>query len=384
MIAKMLSNQSVGATLGYNLKEESQIIDVYNLMGEHLQDYEKQMKLTQELFAGRAKNLTAHIIISPSIEDGQKLANQEWKEIANEYLKKTSLEKNESIVFLHEDREHKHLHIVANRIDSNGRIYRNGNELAMSQRVGNEIAQERGLMQAREIMIENKRLKEQSIEPKTVGSLEKIKGDLNQAANFARDANSLFDQKKYFEALRKSGYKVKEHLNKETGEIRGYGIERDGIFYNASDIGKEFTLNKLNQTGAAPSLQNDQREQLQAKHQSPSLHQMSASLNETDNKRKTERNLQSIKEDIEKITSKKYNNTKEYFTALEKSGYQVKEHLNKDTKEIRGYSVGKEGTFYNASDIGQEFTLKELNKAKVVNEAVNQTKSKDQDQSFQL
>ena len=251
MIAKMKSNQSIGATLGYNLKEESQVIAVNNLVGDHIQDYEKQMRATQELFEGRAKNLTAHVIISPSIEDGQKLNIGQWKGIANSYLKKTSLETYESIVFLHEDREHKHLHIVSNRIDSDGKIYRNGNELAMSQRIGDEIAQEFGLMQAREIMLQNKRLREKDKEQEILGSMERIRKELRLAVTTALGNNNFFDTNKYFNSLQSLGYKVKKHLNKDSGQLRGYGIEKDGTFYNASDFGKEFRLSSLTQSRSA-------------------------------------------------------------------------------------------------------------------------------------
>ncbi len=197
------------------------MIDAHNLEGDNVHDYERQMRDTQELFEGLAKNLTAHVILSPSIEDGKKLTTEQWKEIANDYLKKTGLQKHESIVFIHEDLEHKHLHLVVNRIDANGKIYRNGNERAMSQRVGKEIAQERGMMQAREVMKENQRLRSRGLEPGTVGSVQNIRNDLRQAASESIGEKKGFDQGKYFDKLREQGYQVKEHLNKETGEVRG-------------------------------------------------------------------------------------------------------------------------------------------------------------------
>ena len=92
MIAKMKSNISVGETIGYNLKEESQVISTYNLEGEHVQDYVEQMRMTQGLFEGRAKNLTAHIILSPSIEDGKGLTLKDWKGIANDYLTRPAVQ----------------------------------------------------------------------------------------------------------------------------------------------------------------------------------------------------------------------------------------------------------------------------------------------------
>lgn len=386
MIAKMKSNSSLSGTLGYNLKEESEVIDVHNLEGDNVHDYERQMRDTQELFEGRAKNLTAHVILSPGIEDGKKLTTEQWKEIANDYLKKTGLEKRESIVFIHQDREHKHLHLVVNRIDENGKIYRNGNELAMSQRVGNEIAQERGMMQAREVMKENQRLRAQGLEPGTGGSVQNIRNDLRAAASESIGEKRGFNQEKYFAKLRERGYQVKEHLNKETGEVRGYGIEKNGTFYNASDIGKGYTLTnlknpeRLKEIQAEPKHINTQ-EQRQLQQQEFTLEQMRESLRIKEREKKKESELEKMKSELKELTQKKYNNTKEYFAALEKSGYQVKQHLNKETGEVRGYGIEKNGTFYNASDIGKEFTLKELNKANVILEK-EQTKGQKKDRDI--
>src|SRR5882672_7204249 len=150
MIAKMKSNLSAKETLLYNDKENSEIIFISNLTGENRQEVEMQMAARQKLFEGRAKNLIAHIMISPSIEDGKKLTRLDWKEIGNSFLQKANLSSYQSIAYLHKDKEHFHLHIVANRIDQHGKIYRNGNELVMSQRIGDEIARERGMKRAAE------------------------------------------------------------------------------------------------------------------------------------------------------------------------------------------------------------------------------------------
>src|SRR5260370_12274654 len=123
MIAKMKSNLSSKETLLYNNKEKSEIIFVNNLTGENWQEVEKQMAARHKLFTGRAKNLTAHIVISPSIEDGKKQTRSDWKEIGNSFLQKASLSSSQAIAYLHLDKEHFHLHIVANRINEKGKIY---------------------------------------------------------------------------------------------------------------------------------------------------------------------------------------------------------------------------------------------------------------------
>ncbi len=327
MIAKMKSNISIGATLGYNLKDESQIIETHNLVGEHVQDYELQMRSTQNLFEGRARNLTAHIIISPSIDDGAKLTLDDWKSIANDFRHKADLEKYEAIVFLHDDREHRHLHMVVNRVDELGQIYRNGNELNMSQRIGNEIALERGLKQAREVN------KERGLETEAPGTLSQISKDIKQAAAVSRDKVNKLDQKKFFEELRKTGYTVKEFFNKETGSVRGYGVEKDGIFYNASQIGKDVTLSALNRK-------------------------------EVKNESKQVISLEDLRKDLRaaalSATKNKQFDQERYFENLKKAGYGITTYFQKGTNKMRGYGIEKNGTYYNSSSLGKEYTLKNI------------------------
>ncbi|MFM8758704.1 MAG: hypothetical protein ACKODS_04065, partial [Methylophilaceae bacterium] len=124
-------------------------------------------------------------------------------------------------------------------------IYRNGNELALSQRVGNELAKQYGLVQAHEVMEEKKRLRQLGKESEPKGLVETTKQDLTKAAALSIDESGCFQQEKYFDELRKLGYSIKEYYKKDTQELRGYGIEKDGVFQNASDLGKEFTLKKL-------------------------------------------------------------------------------------------------------------------------------------------
>jgi hypothetical protein len=349
MIAKMKSNKGLGATISYNLKEESQIIDTHNLVGTSVDDYKKQMELTQSLFDGRAKNLTAHIILSPSIADGQKLNEKDWREIANSFLQKTKLDKNEAIVFLHQDKDHKHLHIVANRINDQGKIYRNGSELHMSQRVGNEIAAERGMKQAIEIMKERQQNLE-SVQP--IGAVNKIRQDLTKAAQEVTKKHGRFERWSYFQTIKKAGYEVKLFLNnlkqkvtdlfnaqkKDMAKVHGYGVKKDNQYYSASKIGKEFTLKSLESNAL---------------------------------------DRQKVIAEFQELTKKQYGSRQAYFNALKKAGYETTIH-KKDNGEVRGYSVQKNGSNYNASDIGREYSLKQLQKSGVIKSENELTKKSKQ------
>lgn len=483
MIAKMKSNKSLGATIGYNLKEESQIIDAHNLVGTTIDDYKKQMELTQDLFDGRAKNLTAHIILSPSIEDGRKLTDNEWKEIANSFLEKTKLEKNESVVFLHQDKEHRHLHIVANRINEQGKIYRNGSELHMSQRVGNEIAAERGLKQAKEIMRERQQKSETDL---SIGSVNKIRQDLKAAANEVKKDNGRFERWSYFQAIKKAGYEVKLFFNnlkkkavelfktqkeemsnvtgygvkkdeqyysasklgkdftlkslesievskqqvvhdfdvvskqqyknseeylsalssmgyeislhkKETGEVRGYSVTKDGQTYNASDIGRQYSIKQLEKTGVIKTETTKTKKTMEKEHvskqerkEASSIESMRQSLAEKQKRETEEKTARDLKEEIAKdlreLLKQKYRDQEEYFNQLKKAGYDVHVHKQKNSEEARGYAIEKDGQSFNSSEIGREFSLKELEKSGVIEKDLDkkesQQKQEDQDITY--
>ena len=76
--------------------------------------------------------------------------------------------------------------------------------------------------------------------------------------------------------------------------------------------------------------------------------------------------LEKMREDLKKLTLRKYATVQDYLHAVRKSGYGVKEHLGKEGGQLRGYSVEKEGESFHASDIGRQFSLTELAKASII------------------
>lgn len=333
----MKSNLSAKETLLYNDREKSEVIFIKNLTSENVFDVERQMAVRQKLFTGRAKNLTAHIIVSPSVEDGKRQTRLDWKEIGESFLKKAGLTSYQSIAYLHKDKEHFHLHMVANRIDINGKIYRHKNELALSQRLGDEIAMERGLKRAAEVRRERKLERENGV---------KINPDVGIVAQIRKVAaesvvqawgNGVFDQGKYFKYIKAQGYDVKCFFKKENGELRGYAIGKRGErLINASQIGPEFTLRKLKQ---------------EAPDSKPSLKLYDVKVQEV------------IEESFQKTIGKEDKFEPQLFLGeLRSAGYTVKEYYNKDTGKLRGYGLEINNRIVNASEIGPEFTLTNLKK----------------------
>lgn len=70
----------------------------------------------------RTKNKSIHAIISLNPKDDlSKLSTQDLIDIGDQYLQKHGFNDNQSATYLHRDKAHLHLHIVANRINFEGK-----------------------------------------------------------------------------------------------------------------------------------------------------------------------------------------------------------------------------------------------------------------------
>ncbi len=342
MIGKMKSNISLKDTLDYNIKEHSGIISINNVFGENWKEIEMQMLARQKLYEGRAQNLTAHIFLSPSIEDGKKITLLDWKEISHSFLEKAGITTHQSIAFLHQDKEHFHLHIVVNRIDENGNLYRHKNELALSQRLGDEIAKERNMIRASVVRKERQLAKRMGVNISGMqGSIEKMRKDAREAAKTSFISQNVFTPQKYFESLEAKGYKVKVYFRKTPDGISGYALAKKGErLVKASTLGSEFTIQRL--TDSFDQDSNDKSIKIGlVKNQIENI------LNESF---------------TESIKGQKNFDPLKYFDIIRSKGCHVKEHFKDDTRTLRGYGIEKDGVFSNSSEIGSEFTLTSLKK----------------------
>ncbi|KAB2858744.1 MAG: relaxase/mobilization nuclease domain-containing protein [Flavobacteriales bacterium] len=81
----------------------------------------KDFQLIQAL-NDRAVNKSIHAIISLNPKDDlSKLTNQDLIDIGDQYMIKQGFDNNQSATYIHRDKEHLHLHIVANRINLEGK-----------------------------------------------------------------------------------------------------------------------------------------------------------------------------------------------------------------------------------------------------------------------
>ena len=76
----------------------------------------------------KLKNPVYHISLDFAHEDTPKLTDELMVEIAREYMRRMGITNIQYIVCRHTDREHQHLHIVANRVDNDGNTISDSND----------------------------------------------------------------------------------------------------------------------------------------------------------------------------------------------------------------------------------------------------------------
>ncbi|MCA6438304.1 MAG: relaxase/mobilization nuclease domain-containing protein [Chitinophagaceae bacterium] len=250
MIGKAKSNQSLNATISYNLKEGSSLIYQNKLHGLDISDHRLQIEDLQKCYQGRSRQLTIHAILSPGIEDGKKLSQENWNEIASKYLIKMNLIGHQAIGFLHKDREHRHLHLIINKVnDSTLKLYHDSYIGKKTQKVADQIAEEMNLVRARKIMFQRSL---QAINEKDIGSplqyaISVDKGIKLKMKLILEEEIQVKhkDAESFFNALEKKNLVIHRYKNNQTKELRGYGIELGGCVMDASAIGRKYTLRAL-------------------------------------------------------------------------------------------------------------------------------------------
>ena len=129
-----LFNYVINPNKGYELARN-------NLSGETPKDMYQTMQILQNQNT-RCKNNTISVVISPTIEDSRKMTDQDLENLVKDFLVGLKLDPKgaQYIAYLHTEKEHKHIHILINRIDENGKALKDNYIGFQAQSIAHEIA----------------------------------------------------------------------------------------------------------------------------------------------------------------------------------------------------------------------------------------------------
>ena len=182
----------------------------------------------------KLKNPVYHISLDFAHEDAPKLTDELMVEIAREYMRRMGITNTQYIVCRHTDREHQHLHIVANRVDNDGNTISDSNDNVRNVKVCKALTREYGLYFSKGKM---------NVKRDRLRGKDKVKYQIYDAIKAALPHCNCWSD--LCDRLAKQGIGANFKYNRNEGKIIGVSFTKDEISFSGSRIDRSMSFYKL-------------------------------------------------------------------------------------------------------------------------------------------
>ena len=157
MIAKISSTENLGGALGYNFKKMQHNEAVVLCVNELRKGFDGTFQMDKVLAdmqktipeQCRTKKTVFHCSLNPHPDE--KLSDEQFTQIAKEYMEALGYGKQPYIVFKHNDIAREHIHIVSLRVDSKGRKMNDKFEKRRSKQITDALERKYNLIPSSKI-----------------------------------------------------------------------------------------------------------------------------------------------------------------------------------------------------------------------------------------
>ena len=182
----------------------------------------------------KLKTPVYHISLDFAHEDTPKLTDGLMVEIAREYMRRMGIVNTQYIVCRHIDREHQHLHIVANRVDNDGKTVSDSNDDVRNVKVCKALTREYGLHFSKGKM---------NVKRDRLRGKDKVRYQIHDAIKAALPRCNCWSD--LCDRLARQGIGVHFKYNKNEGKIIGVSFTKDEISFSGSRIDRSMSFYKL-------------------------------------------------------------------------------------------------------------------------------------------
>ncbi len=233
MIGKGKSISHTGASMeyGWNQEKEAEIVFKQHLYGESPKEITKEFKLLQDQNYNCRKN-TLSFVISPTIKDGKKLATTDLNKITEKFMKELKLGDRQAIAFVHQDKNHKHIHLYVNRIDFKGVAYNDSFIGKRSQLAAEKVAESMQLTTVKQAQFEKE------------FDLREIRTEIKRRHDLSMKQFSPTSYDQYIKAMQTNGVKVIPTINNQN-KLQGFRFELDGHNLKGSAIHRNMSAGNI-------------------------------------------------------------------------------------------------------------------------------------------
>lgn len=182
----------------------------------------------------KLKNPVYHISLDFAHEDTPRMTDALMVEIAREYMRRMGIMNTQYIVSRHTDKEHQHLHIVANRVDNDGNTISDRNDAIRNVAVCKALTREYGLHFSKGKM---------NVKRDRLRGKDKVKYQIYDAIKAALPYCNCWAD--LCDRLAKQDIGVNFKYNRNEGKILGVSFTKNEISFSGSRIDRSMSFYKL-------------------------------------------------------------------------------------------------------------------------------------------
>ena len=237
MIAKIIKGADFGGVINYMLskQEGKAMVLASNNIGFTDQNLCVHEFVLQASMRPNVQKPVCHTILSFSASDAERLTDDVMVKIAYEYLEKMGYGNTQSLIVMHSDRQHPHLHICINRIGNDGKTISDCNEKYRSTKICLELTERYGLTFG---------------EGKKAVNRQRLRGEDKLRYEIFDAIKAVLPQSKNWKGfvtdLNKQGIATRFKTKGNTDVVQGIIFIKDGSSFSGSKIDRSCSFSRLN------------------------------------------------------------------------------------------------------------------------------------------
>ncbi|MBP0902651.1 relaxase/mobilization nuclease domain-containing protein [Mariniflexile gromovii] len=228
---KSISHTMASMSYGWNQEKDAEIVLKEFLHGDTPKEITQEFKMLQDQNYHCTKN-TLSFVISPTIEDGKRLGKEELHAIAKRFIHEMKLGERQAIAFVHQDKEHKHIHLYVNRIDFRGIAYNDSFIGKRSQQAAEKVGEHMGLTTVKQIQFEKE------------FNLKEIRTEIKRRHDLTMKQFKPKSFDAYIKDMQINGVKVIPTINNQN-KLQGFRFEFDGHNLKGSEVHRNMSLGNI-------------------------------------------------------------------------------------------------------------------------------------------
>lgn len=223
MVSKAKSIRGSSQAIDYILNDKGQAIELdrNGLVGTNGKEILSEFRMVQEGNT-TCHNNTMTIVLSPDSKQGN-YSQEKLKAFLHEHLNNLGLKDHQWVATIHNSTDDKHIHIIANRIDNQGKALNDSFISRRAQESAEKIAKKHGYTTAKEVSL-NKTLRTKV-----------LKKEISRVMVECKVKSKTFDE--FCSKMKESGFEVKPNYNSK-GAMFGMRIEGQGESFKLSEINR--------------------------------------------------------------------------------------------------------------------------------------------------